>query len=160
MSRCDHCGIPRSLIKPMGEIMKSLILTIALTVSGSLFAKTPATDAFNAIIASGEYVGVSGSEKCLVNVLTTSNSVTVSLSTKNSYDVVAVLNSSSHYFVNEATGEISATQSAKYPRYLDGGTKNLYVKSVNNQVEFSISTILLDHRGEDASTYLECIITL
>jgi len=144
-----------------GEQMKSLICIAMLTLSSPLFAKTTATEAFNALLPSGEYEGRNSAGKCFVNVLTRKDSVTVSIKTASAYDVLAVLDSSSSYAVNAATGEISATQSANYPRYYNGGSKYLYVKSFDtDEVDFSISTILLDHRGEDASTYLDCKISL
>jgi hypothetical protein len=141
--------------------MKTLFLIAALTLSTSVFAKTTITEAFNSLLTSGEYEGRNESGKCFVSVLTKTDSVSVSIKTDSAFDVLAVLNSSYNYAVNEVTGEIAATQSANYPRYYNGGTKSLYVKPFDtDEVEFSISTILLDHRGNDASTYLNCKVSL
>ncbi len=141
--------------------MKSLFLIAALTLSTSVFAKTTITEAFKSLLPSGEYEGRNESGKCFVNVLTRTDSASVSIKADSAYDGFTVLNSSSNYAVNEVTGEIAATQNANFPRYYNGGSKSLFVKPFDtDEVEFSISTILLDHRGNDASTYLNCTVSL
>lgn len=141
--------------------MKSIIIALTLVFSTVAMAKIPATEAFNNILPAGEYVGSNGSQKCLVQIKTTADSVTVVINATDSHDGFALLNSSSSYSVNEVTGQIAATQNLSFPRYLKGGTKILNV-SVNesSEIEFSISQILLDHRGNDASTYTACTLSL
>lgn len=142
--------------------MKSIII-IALTLVYSVasLAKIPATEAFDNILTDGDYVGTVGKKKCLVTIKTQLESVTLSINTASTNDTFVVLNSSPNYSVNEVTGEISASQNLKYPHYLQGGTKFLNVRTDGiNQVNFSISTVLLDHRGNDASTYSTCNILL
>lgn len=141
--------------------MKSIVMTLALVFSTATMAKIPATEAIKNILADGTYEGLDGSEKCLVEVSKSSDSVSVTIKTAESTDGFALLDSSSNYSVNEVTGQISATQSLNFPRYLQGGTKLLSVTPNDiDQVEFSITKILLDHRGNDASTYASCTIAL
>jgi len=140
--------------------MKSFLL-IAVLLSTSAFAKTNITDGIKALLPSGEYEGRNVAGKCFVSVLTSTESASVSIRTDSAYDGFTILNNSSSYRVNDLTGEISAKITANLPRYYNGGTKSLYVKPFDtDEIEFSISTILLDHRGNDASTYLNCTVSL
>lgn len=134
--------------------MKSIVLAMSLVFSASTFAKVPATEAINKLLAAGSYQG----ENCSVTVNTTSDSVTISVKSETATHAFAILNASSNYTVDSATGEISASQSLRFPRYLQGGTKFLNVRPSNDQVEFYISETLLDHRGNDMSTYASCAV--
>lgn len=142
--------------------MKTIsLLLLALCFSSIAIAKTPATEAMAKLAPAGNYEGFNGQEKCYVTVAINNNSVTVSIKTKNNYDVFVVLDNSSHYAVDANTGAIAATSGLRFPHYVQGGTKQLYVVGNDiEQVEFSISTILLDHRGNDASTYIACAASL
>jgi hypothetical protein len=141
--------------------MKFIFTALILAFSATSFAKIPATDALKNLISTGEYEGRNESGKCLVTVNNTLNAATISIKTNNTSKVFTLVNSSLNYSVNEATSEISATQKLNSPFYLNGGKKILNVKANDiEQIQFSISTILLDHKGEDASTYSECTISL
>lgn len=149
-----------------GVFMKNaLFLSVFASLfvfSSASFAKTTATTFFSTIITSGEYEGRVGqsTEKCFVTVDVKKDSVTVSIKNKNSYDVFAVIDQSFSYSANEEKGEFAATTQLGYPHYLKGGSKQLYVKANDIwEVDFSISTILLDHRGNDASTHLSCVVS-
>lgn len=139
--------------------MKSLFFTVSLVLSFNAFAKMPATEAVAQLVAPGNYVGKNGNEDCNVTVKTQADAVSVTIETKAANDSFTILNSSMHYSVNNETGEISATHSLKFPHYLNGGTKLLNIRAVSkDHVEFFISTILLDHRGNDISSYVSCKI--
>jgi hypothetical protein len=145
--------------------MKSMkffsLLIFTHCFSSIALAKIPATVAMNKLAPAGNYEGYNGQEKCFVNVAVSNSSVTVSIKEKNSYDVFAVLDNSSHYSVDANSGAFAATSELRFPHYVQGGTKQLFVISNDiDQVEFSISTILLDHRGNDASSYITCTISL
>ena len=141
---------------------KSISFIFALVFSFSLFAKVPATQAVTALIPAGVYEGKNGSAKCLVTVTTADNAVSVTIQDKNKQqDNFTLVNSSANYSVNESTGELSATQKLNFPHYVQGGSKILNIRGNDiEQVEVFITTILLDHRGNDASTYAACNITL
>ncbi len=141
--------------------MKSFVLAMTLVLSASAFANT-ATEAVSNLIASGTYQGKNGAEKCTVSVTTSTDSVTIAIQDKNNKsDYFSLLNSYTNYNVDAVTGEISASQKLSFPRYLQGGSKILNVRGNDkNQVEFFISQILLDHRGNDASTYAACTVSL
>ncbi len=146
----------------MKNVMSLSLLASLFIFSSASFAKTSATTFFSTIITSGEYEGKVGqsNEKCVVTVDVKSDAVTVSIKNKNAYDVFAVLDKSFSYSANDEKGEFAATSQLGYPHFIKGGTKQLYVKANDIwQVEFSISTILLDHRGNDASTYVSCVVS-
>lgn len=137
--------------------MKLFSVIAALVFSSAVMAKTPATEAFKNLIPAGKHEGLNGTQKCFVEVDYANDAVTVSIISKGQADAFTVLNKSLSYSVNETTGEVSATMPLNFPHYLKGGTKILNVKENDlYQVEFYISNILLDHRGNDASTYSAC----
>lgn len=139
--------------------MKLFSIITALVFSSAVMAKTPATEAFKNIIPEGKFEGRNGTQKCSVEINYAADSVTVSIISKGQADAFTLLNKSPSYSVNEVTGEISATMNLSFPHYLKGGTKILNVKENDvYQVEFYISNILLDHRGNDASTYSACTV--
>ena len=146
----------------MKNVMFFSILSSLFVFSSNSFAKTTATDFFSTIITSGEYEGrvAQTNEKCLVKIDVKKDAVTVSIKENSSFDAFAVLDNSLSYSANEEKGEFSARSQLGYPHFIKGGTKQLFVKANNAwQVEFSISTILLDHRGNDASTYVSCVVS-
>ncbi|MBC7713573.1 MAG: hypothetical protein H7177_09545 [Rhizobacter sp.] len=107
------------------------------------------------ILPAGKYEGKSGLQKCIVTAETREDFVSATS------EGFGLLNSANGIVINDSTGEIAATQSMRAPFYLNGGTKFLNIKANDiDQVEVSISKILLDHRGNDASTYLECTVSL
>lgn len=137
--------------------MKSLLLAMSFALSASVMAATPATTAVNALLASGEYYGTNGVEKCSVKVVQAAGAVSVFISTKKNSVGFTVVDSSSNYSVNEATGELSATQKLTAPHYLQGAAKVLNITTNDNdEVEVYISTIATNHRGDDLSTYATC----
>lgn len=137
--------------------MKTSMLILSLLFSATAFAKTPASAALNNLLADGVYSGETSGSPCEVFVSTKNSAATVTLKTEQSTETYVILDSSLHYKVNDSTGEISATSSLKFPHYINGGTKILNVKPIDaNEINFSISTILLDHRGNDASSYVDC----
>lgn len=138
----------------------ALVMTIALSTAAS--ASIPATEAFKNILPAGTYAGYeNGSKKCSVTVDAKEDFVSVMITTSDTTEGFGLLNKALGTSVNETTGEISATQSLNAPFYLRGGTKFLNVQANDlDQVQVSISKILLDHRGNDASTYLECTVSL
>jgi hypothetical protein len=139
--------------------MKSLLLAATIALSASAFASTPATVAVTSLLAPGEYYGTNGTEKCSVKILASNNSVAVFLSTKKSSAGFTIVDSSTNYSVNEVTGEISATEKLKAPHYLQGAAKVLTIATNDNdEVEFYISTIAMNHKGDDMSTYVTCNI--
>ena len=147
----------------MKNLMILSLFAALSALSTASFAKTPATTFFSTIITPGEYEGkvAQSNEKCLVTVDVKKDAVTVSIKNKNAYDVFAVLDNSFSYSANEEKGEFAATTKLSYPHYVQGGSKQLFVKANDVwEVSFSISTILLDHRGNDASTYVSCVVSV
>lgn len=137
--------------------MKSLLLAMTFALSASAFAATPATTAVTSLLANGEYYGTNGTEKCSVKVAATADAVSVFITTKKNTVGFTVVDSASNYSVNEVTGEVSATQKLTAPHYLQGAAKVLNISTNNNdEVEFYISTIATNHRGDDLSTYATC----
>ncbi len=140
--------------------MKSLVMSLALILSVNLSAKTLATDGFNQILPTGTYSGAGENGECTVDVNVKSDSVTVSIQSLNNHDSFALVNLINNYSVDEVKGEIAASTSLRFPRYISGGTKNLFVRTTNtNEVEVFIVTILLDHRGNDMNTYASCKVS-
>lgn len=139
--------------------MKSLLLAATIAFSTSAFASTPATTAVTNLLAAGEYYGTNGVEKCSVKILANNNSVAVFISTKKSSAGFTIVDSATNYSVNEVTGEVSATEKLKSPHYLQGAAKVLnIVTNDNDEVEFYISTIATNHKGDDLSSYATCNI--
>lgn len=140
--------------------MKSLVLAMSLLATTAVMAKPLATTSFQNLLPAGTYTGKNNESACVVTVNATENAVGVTLKSKNSSDTFVLTNSSLGVSINDS--EIRATQSLSFPHYLNGGTKILNVKidSINNEAEVFITNILLDHRGNDASTYSECAIAL
>lgn len=137
--------------------MKSLLVAVTIALSASAFASTPATTAVTSLLAAGEYYGTNGVEKCSVKILTNNNSVAVFINTKKSSAGFTIVDSATNYSVNEVTGEISATEKLKSPHYLQGAAKVLnIVTNDNDEVEFYISTIAMNHKGDDMSSYATC----
>ncbi len=137
--------------------MKAFALALTIALSTAVSAAQPVTEAIKNILPAGKYDGVN----CSVLVETRADSVSVSLKTDAKSEYFTLLNSANGIIVDEATGEISASQSLNFPRYLRGGSKFLNIKANDNdQVAVSISNILLDHRGNDVSTYSECTVSL
>lgn len=137
--------------------MKSLLLALTFALSATAFASTPATTAVTALLASGEYYGNNGTEKCSVKVVTANDAVSVFITTKKNSVGFTVVNSTSNYSVNETTGEVSATQKLTSPHYLQGAAKVLNMTTNDNdEVEVYISTIATNHKGDDLSSYATC----
>lgn len=140
--------------------MKSLVIAMSLIASTAVMAKPLTTTSFQNLLPAGTYTGKNNQSACAVTVNASENAVGVTLKTKNSSDTFVLTNSSLKVSITES--EVIASQSLSYPHYLNGGTQLLNVKidSANNEAEVFITNILLDHRGNDASTYSECVIAL
>ena len=136
--------------------MKVLALALTMVISSAVSAAMPVTEAINNILPAGSYNG----RNCLVVVETKKDLLVVTVKSNSGSDSFGLLNSSKGVVINEVTGEISASQSLNFPSYLRGGTKFLNIRSNEEEVAVSISNILLDHKGNDASTYAECSVTL
>ena len=141
--------------------MKTFITALTLALSISSFASTTkATDALKSIVEAGTFQG----KNCSVTVSHGADTSSVQVTANGTTEFFGLINTTSTtsyaVHVNEVTGEISASQTLKYPRYYNGGSKLFYAKPVaNGKALISISTILLDHRGEDQSTYASCEIS-
>lgn len=135
--------------------MKSFLIAMSLIASTAVMAK-PATTAFQSVLPAGTYSG----RACTVVVNVTDSAVGVSIQTNNSSDSFVVANSSKNVSITKT--EVKATQSLSFPHYVNGGTKilNVKVNEENESIAVAITNILLDHRGNDASTYTECLINL
>ncbi len=140
--------------------MKSLILAMTLIASTAAMAKPTATTAFQNVLPSGTYTGKNDVSACTVTVNITETAVGVTVKGKNVNDTFVVANSALSTSITAT--EVRATQSLSFPHYINGGTKILNVKldTANNEAAVAISNILLDHRGNDASTYAECVVAL
>jgi hypothetical protein len=140
--------------------MKSIVLTLVLVFSTAAMADIKITEAFNKIINAGEHQGRNNeNEKCSVVINTQAESVSVAIDSANSSEVFAILNSSQNYTVDGTTGEITATQSLRSPRYVQGGTKVLNVRKNNAKIEFIISSVLIDHKGDESFSSTNCTIS-
>lgn len=137
--------------------MKSLLLAMTFALSASAFASTPATTAVTALLANGEYYGTDGTEKCSVKVISANNAVSVFITTKRNSVGVTVVDSSTSYYVNERTGEVSATEKLTSPHYLQGASKILNMATNDNdEVEVLIATMATNHKGDDVGSYISC----
>jgi hypothetical protein len=140
--------------------MKSLLIAVTIALSTSAFASTPATTAVTSLLAAGEYYGTNEVEKCSVKILANNNSVAVFVSTKKSSAGFTIVDSATNYNVNEVTGEVFATEKLKSPHYLQGAVKVLTIVTTDDdEVKFYISTIAINHRGDDMSSYVTCNIS-
>ena len=140
-------------------MLKYLLISI-IFLSSSVSAKTPATIALNNLIKNGTYNGQSLGLHCEVKISTKQDFASVEISTSTQKEFFSLLDSSLSYHVDEKSGELSATMNLSFPHYLKGATKLLSVRSVGqNEVAVSISTIALDHRGNDMSTFSNCKIS-
>lgn len=140
--------------------MKAIVSALVLTLSMSTIAATTATDALKSIVEAGTFQG----KNCSVTVSHGADYSSVHVTENGTTEVFGLLNTTSTIsyavHVNEVTGEISASQTLKYPRYYNGGSKLFYAKPLaNGKALISISSILLDHRGNDVSTYASCEIS-
>ena len=140
--------------------MKSLVIAMSLIASTVVMAKPLPTTSFQNLLPVGIYTGHNNDSACVVTVNATDSAIGISLQTSNSNDTFVISNSSKS--VSITNSEVRATQSLSYPHYLNGGTSilNIKVDSANNEAKVFITNILLDHRGNDASTYAECAIAL
>jgi len=140
--------------------MKSIALAMTLVFSTAIFAaQTPATTAVTNLIAVGEYKGLDGNIDCAVTVKTTEDYVSISVTNSDVAKFYTVLNSGINYNVNEVTGEVSASQVIRYPHSMGGGSRVLNIKkNENNEVEFFIADMIIDHRGNDSTSAAGCTI--
>ncbi len=136
--------------------MKALVSTLVLAFSISTMATT-ATEGLKTIVEAGTFKGTD----CTVTVSHSQNVSTVHVTQDGTteffsvMDITSSTNYSAHFI--ESTGEVYGHQVMRFPRYLDGGVKNFHAKKLaNGKATISVSTILLDHRGNDASTYATC----
>lgn len=140
--------------------MKAFLVGLVLVASVGAQAGVVATEAFNKLYPTGTYTGKNNSGACSVTVNVSGDVVVVSIDEKNGHQAFGIHNQGNYYSINEVTGEIAATINSNFPKYSYGGSKHLLIRSQNeNQTEFYISEILLDHRGEDASTFTSCVIS-
>ncbi len=138
--------------------MKFVLVCLLALGSLSSFAKVPATEAFSNLLTSGSFEGKNEAGKCVVKVDIKADSVVVSVETKNDYQAFALLDNGSNYSVEETTGAIYSSQKLNFPRYDHGGTKHLSVRPTADSIQFAVSQVLFDHRGNDASTYSTCTL--
>lgn len=141
--------------------MKAFVSALAFTLSLTTLAATTPTEALKAIVEAGTFQG----NNCSVTV---SHGVDTSVIKVTAFGVTEVfglyntktpsMNYSAH--VIEATGEVYAQQAMNFPRYYHGGSKHFHAKALaNGKADISISSILLDHKGDDVSTYASCEIS-
>lgn len=140
--------------------MKSILSIAALTFSLSTMAATTATEGLKSIIEAGTFYG----QDCSVTVSHAQDSSSVKVTAFGVTEYFTVMNiaTSANYSAgfNEATGEVYGRQSLRFPRYQGGSSKSFYAKKLaNGNADISISTISLDHHGEDASTFAACEIS-
>jgi hypothetical protein len=141
--------------------MKSLALIISLSFSIAALAKTPATTAFNNLLAPGTYTGLNGSEECAVTVSSRSDSVSVFVKNESASNAFTLVDGAYYYAVNDITGEISASMGLNFPGTYRGGQKSLTVrKGANNSVEFFIANVIFSRTGEEIGTYTACTVSL
>jgi hypothetical protein len=133
----------------------ALALTIALSTTAAM-ASIPTTEAVKNILQAGTYEG----RNCQIIVTEVKDSVVVTIKANSLSLAYKVTNATNESMVNELTGEVSATQSLNAPFYLNGGTIYLNIRNIEDNVIASISKILVDHKGNDASTYLDCKVSL
>lgn len=138
--------------------MKSVLLAMALTLSTQAMASIPATEAVTNLIAPGKYIGVNGRKECSVKIDTRYESASIYISNGSSIGSYAMINSAKNYSVDASTGNIASTQSLNAPFYLNGGTQILSIKNTDTEINFAITIIALDHKGNDFSTYSACSI--
>lgn len=140
--------------------MKALLATLALTLSATSFAATTNTEALKSIVEAGTFQG----NNCSVTVSHSADSSSVSVTAQGTTEYFTIMNiaSSTGYAVSykAETNELSGMQQIRFPKYQYGGSKTFYAKlKADGKALVSISTILLDHRGNDASTYASCEIS-
>lgn len=140
--------------------MKALTTALFLTLSLTTLAKTSAVDGLKSIVEAGTFQG----QNCSVTVSHNGSTSVVEVSAFGLTDSFAIINttSSASYTAvyNENTGELIGSQSLNFPRYTNGGRKHFSAKALaNGKAVISISSVLFDHRGNDASTYVTCEIS-
>lgn len=140
--------------------MKAIIATLALTLSATSFAATTNTEALKSIVEAGTFQG----KNCSVTVNHTTETSSVSVTAEGTTEYFTIMNiaPSTAYAVSykAETNELSGLQQIRFPKYQYGGSKTFYAKlKADGKALVSISTILLDHRGNDVSTYASCEIS-
>lgn len=139
--------------------MKLLLIALSIALSSQAFAKTQATEALALLSPEGTFEGKNGKSDCEVLVAQkTANTATVVIKNGNTRALFNLNNNSLNYSFDTETYTLSATESLRSPFYLNGGTIILTVKPTREAVNFSISTIALDHKGNDFSTFNACSV--
>lgn len=139
--------------------MKSLLIALTLALSSQAFAKTQPISALLLLSPEGTFSGKNGKQDCEVVVAQkTENTATVVIKNENKTALFNLNNNSLNYSFDTETYTLSATDSLRSPFYLNGGTLILTVKPTNEAVNFSISLIALDHKGNDFSTFNACSV--
>ena len=140
----------------MKAVLSAVVLSLFFSVSQ---ASIKATDAVSNLISSGTHQGRSENQSCQVIIEKNQDSVVVAVIENESQKAIALLDTASNYSVNPQTGEISASESLKYPHFLKGGTQIVNIKKISSeQVQVSFAHILLDHKGNDASSFVTCTV--
>lgn len=140
----------------MKAVLSTVVLSLFVSVS---YASVKATDAVSELIQTGTYQGRSENMSCQVIIEKNQDSVVVAVIENDSQNAIALLDTASNYSVNPQTGEVTASESLKFPHFLKGGTKIVNIKKISSeQVQVSFAQILLDHKGNDASTFLTCTV--
>lgn len=139
--------------------MKSLFIALTLALSSQAFAKTQPISALLLLSPEGTFAGKNGKQDCEVVVAQKSeNTATVVIKNGNKTALFNLHNNSLNYSFDTESYTLSATDSLRSPFYLNGGTLILTIKPSNEAVNFSISLIALDHKGNDFSTFNACSV--
>ena len=141
----------------MKTVMTAVVLSLCVSVSN---ASMKATDAISQLVEFGSYQGSDNHQSCQVVFEKNLDSVITTVITKDQSQSMILLDTASNYSVIAETDEITASSSLNAPHYIKGGTLFLNIKKTGpNKVQVSMSSVLLDHQGNDLSTFLSCTVT-
>jgi hypothetical protein len=139
--------------------MKRVLCSILLCsgISLNALAKPQATKAMEDLLPAGQYFGQSGAAPCSVTVEIANNTLSVLIDSDRGSAHMTVADQNTAYNVNQVTGALNAQMNLKFPHFINGGIRQLYVTSkVKSSVDVSISDILFDHKGNDNTSVQHC----
>lgn len=112
------------------------------------------------ILEPGTYKGSNCSIEVIHETVDHTRVVVTDGSKSDGFSIMNVMNSRGYVVAfNEAELSLSAAFNLSFPRYMNGGTSHFSARTLSNgDVRVSISNVLFDHRGEDMSTYVSCVV--
>lgn len=131
------------------------VITFSLFTMSS-FAQIPASIVMKSILSNGTFQG----KNCSVSVVNGQGAVSLAVTSTDGNNVATIVDNTRDYQATMIPKSITARLKLGLPYYLNGGVRLVSVEEKTvDTVEVSISDVLLDHNGNDASTFVSCSIS-